>query len=133
MALAKAEVQAEFADALRRAGLQPEGLRRSWMAKSTACQSRATARDGCPGPISAISMNSPPATIHNFKTGEEVRWKAARRYPAPTPAERERLKARVAADQAVRESARRRRGGGGLTDRGADAQIMPGRLRRIPI
>ena len=51
----------------------------------------------------------PAGYIHNFKTGEEIRWKAAREYPALAPAERGRMRARVAAEQAARESARHRR------------------------
>ena len=51
----------------------------------------------------------PAGYIHNFKTGEEIRWKAERPYPVLAPVERARLRARVAEEQAVRDSVRRRR------------------------
>jgi phage/plasmid primase-like uncharacterized protein len=108
MAQARAEVQAEFADALRQAGLRPKGP-----PIMDGRKHRVPVEGDRRGRLSGTYIGHldefPAGYIHNFKTGEEIRWKAAREYPVLAPAERERLKARVAADQAARESARRRR------------------------
>jgi phage/plasmid primase-like uncharacterized protein len=108
MAHARAEVQAEFADALQRAGLRPKGA-----PIMDGRKHRVPVEGDRPGRRSGTYIGHldefPAGYIHNFKTGEEIRWKAARAYPVLAPAERERLKARVAAAQAARESVRRRR------------------------
>ena len=108
MAQARAEVQAEFADALHRAGLRPKGAP-IMDGKKHRVPVEGDRRGRLSGTYIGHLDEFPAGYIHNFKTGEEIRWKAAREYPALAPAERERLKARVAADQAARESARRRR------------------------
>ena len=108
MAQARAEVQTEFADALHRAGLRPKGA-----PIMDGKKHRVPVEGDRLGRRSGTYIGHldefPAGYIHNFKTGEEIRWKAERQYPALAPAERERLKARVAAEQAARESTRRRR------------------------
>ena len=108
MAQAKAEVQAEFADALHRAGLRPKGAP-IMDGKKHRVPVEGDRRGRLSGTYIGHLDEFPAGYIHNFKTGEEIRWKAAREYPALAPAERERMRARVAAEQAARESARHRR------------------------
>ncbi len=108
MAQAKAEVQTEFADALHRAGLRPKGapIMDGKKHRVPVEGDRLGRRSGTYiGHLDEFSAGY----IHNFKTGEEIRWKAERPYPTLAPVERERLKARVAAEQAAREATRRRR------------------------
>ena len=105
MAMAKAEVQTEFADALHRAGLRPKGAP-IMDGKKHRVPVEGDRRGRLSGTYIGHLDEFPAGYIHNFKTGEEIRWKAERQYPALAPAERERLKARVAADQAARESER---------------------------
>ena len=108
MAQARAEVQTEFADALHRAGLRPKGA-----PIMDGKKHRVPVEGDRLGRRSGTYIGHldefPAGYIHNFKTGEEIRWKAERPYPALAPVERERLKARVAAEQAAREATRRRR------------------------
>lgn len=108
MAQAKAEVQAEFADALHRAGLRPRGAP-IMDGKKHRVPVEGDRRGRLSGTYIGHLDELPAGYIHNFKTGEEIRWKAAREYPALAPAERERMRARVAAEQTARESARHRR------------------------
>ncbi len=55
-------------------------------------------------------MDSYPAGyIHNFKTGDEIRWSASRPSKETTPEERDREKAQIAADRAARNAERSRR------------------------
>ena len=115
MAQAKAEVQAEFADALHRAGLRPKGAP-IMDGKKHRVPVEGDRRGRLSGTYIGHLDAFPAGYIHNFKTGEEIRWKAAREYPALAPAERERMRARVAAEQTARESARHRRETGGLAN-----------------
>jgi phage/plasmid primase-like uncharacterized protein len=108
MAMAKAEVQAEFADALHRAGLRPRGAP-IMDGKKHRVPVEGDRRGRLSGTYIGHLDEFPAGYIHNFKTGEEIRWKAAGDYPVLAPAERERKRARVAEEQAARESARRRR------------------------
>jgi phage/plasmid primase-like uncharacterized protein len=108
MAQAKADVQAEFAEALHRAGLRPKGI-----PIMDGRKHRVPVEGDRSGRKSGTYIGHlderPAGYIHNFKTGEEIRWKSAREYPALAPAERKRLKARIAAEQTTRESERSRR------------------------
>src|SRR3984957_10147646 len=108
MAQAKAEVQAEFADALHQAGLRPRGAP-IMDGKKHRVPVEGDRRGRLSGTYIGHLDEFPAGYIHNFKTGEEIRWKAVREYPVLAPAERERMKARVAAEQTARESARHRR------------------------
>ena len=108
MAQARAEVQAEFADALHRAGLRPKGAP-IMDGKKHRVPVEGDRRGRLSGTYIGHLDAFPAGYIHNFKTGEEIRWKSAREYPALAPAERERMKAHIAAEQVKRAAARRRR------------------------
>ena len=79
------EAQAEFADALQRARTATDRrANHGWQEAPRACRRRPegpTVRDlhRPSGP------EPPPAYIHNFKTGEEVRWRASRPTQTMTP------------------------------------------------
>jgi phage/plasmid primase-like uncharacterized protein len=107
MAQAIAEVQPEFADALHRSGLRPKGAP-IMDGKKHRVPVEGDRRGRLSGTYIGHLDEFPAGYIHNFKTGEEIHWKAERQYPAPTPRERERLKARIAEAQAERESMRHR-------------------------
>jgi phage/plasmid primase-like uncharacterized protein len=51
----------------------------------------------------------PAGYVHNFKTGEEIRWKASRPIRELTPAERAHLRVHTDAERAERESERQHR------------------------
>jgi conjugative relaxase-like TrwC/TraI family protein len=108
MAQAKAEVEAEFAEALRRAGLRPRGA-----PVMDGRKHRVPVEGDRPGRRSGTYIGHfdeyPAGYIHNFKSGEEIRWKASRAWPALSRAERHRELARIEAARAAREAARRRR------------------------
>jgi phage/plasmid primase-like uncharacterized protein len=108
MAQAKAEVQAEFTDALHRAGLRPKGPP-VMDGRKHRVPVEGDRRGRQSGTYIGHLDERPAGYIHNFKTGEEIRWKSAREYPALAPAEWERMKARFAAKQTTRDSERRRR------------------------
>lgn len=108
MAQARADVEAEFLAALRRAGLRLKGT-----PIMDGRKHRVAVEGDRPGRLSGTYIGHfdehPAGYIHNFKTGEEVRWKAVRALSVLSPLERNRLKSRVATEQAAREAARRRR------------------------
>jgi len=102
------EAQAEFADALHRAGLRPKG------APIMDGQKHRVAVEGDrKGRLSGTYIGHldghPAGYIHNFKTGDEIRWKASRAAQETTPEEREQARARMAADRAAKDSERSHR------------------------
>jgi conjugative relaxase-like TrwC/TraI family protein len=108
MAQAKAEVEVEFAEALRGAGLRPRDA-----PIMDGRKHRVPVEGDRPGRRSGTYIGHfdehPAGYIHNFKTGEEIRWKASRAWPALSRAERHRELARIEEARAAREAARRRR------------------------
>ena len=102
------EAQAEFADALHRAGLRPKG------APIMDGQKHRVSVDGDRnGRLSGTYIGHldgyPAGYIHNFKTGDEIKWRASRSSKETTPEERDREKAQIAADRAARNAERSRR------------------------
>ncbi len=99
------EAQAEFADALQRAGLRPIGA-----PIMDGKKHRVPVEGDRKGRLSGTYIGhldrSPAGYIHNFKTGEEVRWRASRPTQTMTPAEWARERARAEADRATREDER---------------------------
>jgi len=108
MAQAKADVHAEFAAALYRAGLRANGA-----PIMDGRKHRVPVEGDRSGRKSGTYIGHlderPAGYIHNFKTGEEIRWKSEREYPVLAPAEWQRMKARITAEQSARESEKRRR------------------------
>ena len=108
VAMSPTEAQAEFADALHRAGLRPKG------APIMDGQKHRVAVEGdSRGRLSGTYIGHldehPAGYIHNFKTGEEIRWRASRPHREMTPEERAKAREAQAVDQAAREAERRHR------------------------
>jgi phage/plasmid primase-like uncharacterized protein len=106
--LSEADAQAEFADVLHRAGLRPKGApimdgRKHRVAVEGDRRGRRS------GTYIGHLDGYPAGYVHNFKTGEEIRWKASRATRELTQAERERLRARNDAERTERESERQHR------------------------
>ena len=108
MAQEKAEVEAEFLAALRRAGLRPKGA-----PIMDGKKHRVPVEGDRAGRLSGTYIGHydehPAGYIHNFKTGEEVRWRASGPYPALSAAARRQRTDRIAAEQRAREAERRHR------------------------
>ena len=102
------EAQAEFADALHRAGLRPKGT-----PVMDGQKHRVPVEGDRKGRLSGTYIghldDTPAGYIHNFKTGEEIRWKASRASKETTPEEREQAKAQMVADRAARDAERSHR------------------------
>jgi len=102
------EAQAEFADALHRAGLRPKGA-----PIMDGQKHRVPVEGDRKGRLSGTYIGHldgyPAGYIHNFKTGDETRWRASRPSKETTPEERERAKAQMAADRAARDAERSHR------------------------
>ncbi len=102
------EVQAEFADALQRVGLRPGGA-----PIMDGCRHRVPVESDRRGRQSGTYIGHldgyPAGYIHNFKTGEEVRWRASRPYRRMSPEERARERARVEAERTARAAERQHR------------------------
>jgi len=102
------EAQAEFGDALHRAGLRlPRGT------PIMDGRMRRVPVDGDrKGRLSGTYIGHldgyPAGYIHNFKTGDEIRWSASRPFKETTPEERDRERAQIAADRAARDAERSR-------------------------
>ena len=106
--MSQTEAQAEFADAVQRAGLRPKGA-----PIMDGRKHRVAVEGDSRGRLSGTYIghldDNPAGYIHNFKTGEEVRWRASRPSSEMTPEQREKTRAAYAADQVARESERRHR------------------------
>ena len=102
------EAQAEFAEALHRAGLRPKGA-----PIMDGQKHRVPVEGDRKGRLSGTYIGHldgyPAGYIHNFKTGDETRWRASRPSKETTPEERETRNAQIAADRAVRDAERRHR------------------------
>ena len=106
--LSETDAQAEFADVLHRAGLRPKGAP-IMDGKKHRVPVEGDRRGRLSGTYIGHLDGYPAGYVHNFKTGEEIRWKASRATRELTPAERERLRARTDAERAERESERQHR------------------------
>ncbi len=102
------EAQAEFADALHRAGLRPKGA-----PIMDGRKHRVPVEGDKRGRLSGTYIGHldgyPAGYIHNFKTGDEIRWKASRAYREMTPEQRAQEQVRVDAERANRDSERQHR------------------------
>jgi len=100
------QAQAEFADALHRAGLRPKGA-----PVMDGQRHRVPVEGDKRGRMSGSYVGHldglPAGSIQNFKTGETTTWRASRAYQARSPEDQARERARIAADQAAREASRR--------------------------
>jgi len=104
------EAQAEFAEALHRAGLRPRGGGAPIMdGRMHRVPVEGDARGKQSGSYVGHLDSYPAGYIHNFKTGDEIRWIASRPSKETTPKERDREKAQIAADRAARNAERSRR------------------------
>jgi len=102
------EAQTEFADALQRAGLRPSGA-----PIMDGKKHRVPVESDRTGRLSGTYIGhldrNPAGYIHNFKTGEEVRWRASRPTQTMTPADWTRERERATADRTAREDDREHR------------------------
>ncbi|HEX3576903.1 MAG TPA: MobF family relaxase [Rhodopila sp.] len=103
--MSETDAQAEFADVLHRAGLRPKGAP-IMDGKKHRVPVEGDRRGRLSGTYIGHLTGYPAGYIHNFKTGEEIRWKASRPTRELAPAERARLQARMDAERAERESER---------------------------
>ena len=99
------EAQAEFADALHRAGLRPKGA-----PIMDGQKHRVPVEGDSKGKRSGTYIghldDRPAGYIHNFKTGEEIRWSASRPTKEMSPADRAAARERMEAERAARETSR---------------------------
>jgi phage/plasmid primase-like uncharacterized protein len=106
--MTQTEAQAEFADALQRAGLRPKGA-----PVMDGKKHRVPVEGDRKGRLSGTYIGHldghPAGYIHNFKTGDEIRWKASRASKETTPEERETAQAQMVADRAARDAERNHR------------------------
>ena len=101
------DVQAEFADALHRAGLRPRGAP-IMDGQKHRVRVEGDAKGKRSGTYIGHLDDRPAGYIHNFKTGEEIRWSASRPAQEMTPAERVAMRERIDAERMAREAARNR-------------------------
>ena len=103
--MSQTEAQAEFADALHRAGLRPKGA-----PIMDGQKHRVPVEGDSKGKRSGTYIghldDRPAGYIHNFKTGEEIRWSASRPAKEMSPAERTAARERMEAERAARETSR---------------------------
>ena len=100
------QAQAEFADALHRAGLRPKGAP-VMDGQRHRVPVEGDKRGRMSGSYVGYLDGLPAGSIQNFKTGETITWRASRGSQAGSPEDQARERARVAADQAAREAIRR--------------------------
>ncbi|MBS0984261.1 MobF family relaxase [Gluconobacter cerinus] len=101
----EAEVMAEFADALRQAGLVVRGTpimdgRRHRVDVEGEKRGRKS------GMYIAHLDGYPAGYIHNHKTGEEIRWKASQQFTGQTDEERAAMREKIERNRIAREAAR---------------------------
>ena len=103
--MSQTEAQAEFADALHRAGLRPKGA-----PIMDGQKHRVPVEGDAKGKRSGTYIghldDRPAGYIHNFKTGEEIRWSASRPAKEISLAERAAMRDRIDAERTAREAAR---------------------------
>jgi len=103
------EAQAEFGDALHRAGLRPPRGAPIMDGKMHRVPVEGDARGKQSGSYVGHLDSYPAGYIHNFKTGDEIKWRASRPSKETTPEERDREKAQIAADRVARDAKRSHR------------------------
>ena len=100
------EAQAQFADALHRAGLRPKGA-----PIMDGKKHRVPVEGDRKGRLSGTYIGHldayPAGYIHNFKTGEEIRWRASRSGREMPLEERDRARPAAAPEQTARERGHR--------------------------
>lgn len=103
--MSQTEAQAEFADALHRAGLRLKGA-----PIMDGQKHRVPVEGDSKGKRSGTYIghldDRPAGYIHNFKTGEEIRWSVSRPAREMSPAERAATRERMEAERVARETAR---------------------------
>ena len=103
--MSQTDAQAEFADALHRAGLRPKGA-----PIMDGQKHRVPVEGDSKGKRSGTYIghldDRPAGYIHNFKTGEEIRWSASRPAQEMSPAERAAARERIDAERTARETSR---------------------------
>src|SRR3954465_14379708 len=100
--MSQTEAQTEFADALHRAGLRPKGAP-IMDGKKHRVPVEGDRRGRLSGTYIGHLDDHPAGYIHNFKTGEEIRWRASRPNREMTPEERDRARQAAPREQTVRE------------------------------
>ena len=103
--MSQTDAQAEFADALYRAGLQPKGAP-IMDGQKHRVRVEGDAKGKRSGTYIGHLDDRPAGYIHNFKTGEEIRWSASRPAQELTPAEQAAMRERIDAERTARETAR---------------------------
>ncbi|MGI4852069.1 MAG: toprim domain-containing protein, partial [Janthinobacterium lividum] len=104
--ISEVEALGEFADALTRAGFRLRGapVMDGKMRRVAVDGDRGTKKSGT---YVGYSDGTPAGYIHNFKTGEEVRWKASASTAPLSDAERAQLAAGMEATRRARDAERR--------------------------
>jgi phage/plasmid primase-like uncharacterized protein len=103
--MSETDAKAEFIDVLHRAGLRPKGAP-IMDGRKHRVPVEGDRRGRLSGTYIGHLTGHPAGYVHNFKTGEEIRWKASRPTRELALAERARLQARMDAERAERESER---------------------------
>jgi len=104
--MSQSQAQAEFADALHRAGLRPKGAP-IMDGKKHRVPVEGDRRGRRSGTYIGHLDDRPAGYIHNFKTGEEIRWRAGRSYEEVASQARAKTREAAGAEHAAREGQRR--------------------------